>query len=131
MYTIRESYTLKHSRLAIVFQVILGLLLSVLFNFLLVPLLWLLISLLVLLASWHHLSTRPRLLRLEYLDQQDWSLQFASSTSAVTVQVNKWLQHGIYIVLYYQTGQGQHSIVIWRDQLNQFEWKQLLKRCQM
>lgn len=131
MYITREIYDLEHSRLAIVFQILCGLVISALLYIVLHPALWLLSSVLLVLTAWMFQRSRPRLQQLAELDQQEWSLKLSSEKDSHTVHVEQWLQHGWYVVLYYRIGKQKFSTVIWRDQLSRTHWKQLLQHAHL
>ena len=119
----RPVFQLKRSRLAVVFQLsVLGVLLILLYS-LLSPWLWLgcvtlaVISYVIFLKS-------PDAVCLEYLDGDEWSLQYAAPKQVLRLSLHQVVDHQIYIVLYF-AGSRTQPLLIWRDQLSLSQWKAL------
>ncbi len=116
-------FQLKRSRLSIVFQLfMLGVLLTLLYA-LLSPWLWL-GCVIVALISYGMFLKSPAALRLEYLDADEWSLQYARPEQLVRLKLRQVIDHQFYIVLYFRGSQTK-PLLIWRDQLSLSQWKAL------
>ena len=116
------AFYLRRSRVAIVFQIcILILILSIVFN--LLPL-WLfcLTFLVVLFSFWLQLQ-RASLSYFEAFSLQEWSVAL-SDQQVERMQLLRVVDHHWYIVLYFQQ-QHRQNYVIWYDQLSSNDWKKL------
>ncbi|MGQ9373557.1 hypothetical protein ACUM6W_06950 [Acinetobacter tandoii] len=116
------AYYLKRSRVTIVFQIGLLLLIQCLVSVLLPA--WLaVVILIILLFSWWMHSKRSTLHYFQAFSTDEWSIQ--SIDQAVKhMRLTRVLDHHFYIVLYFQQ-QSSCSYVIWYDQLTLVEWKKL------
>ncbi|MDM1290751.1 hypothetical protein [Acinetobacter indicus] len=125
MSTAKRDFQLKPSRLALLFQLSLLILFSVLSFQLLHPLLWLL-GLLLAAVSYYGFQRRSQLTALAHLDGAEWSLQFNSGSKIQRGLLEHILDHQLYLVLYFHHAPVK-SAVIWRDQVSFAEWKALKK----
>lgn len=116
------AYYLKRSRVAIVFQIcILILILSVVF--ILLPLWLACIALVVVLLSFWRQLQRATVSYFEPFSLDEWSV--ANTDQQVErMQLLRVVDHHWYIVLYFQQ-QQRCSYVIWYDQLTLADWKRL------
>lgn len=123
MSTAHNTFHLKRSRFAIMFQCLLlslmGLLLFKTLSFILF-LFFFCISIFCL--YWH--IRQPKLSFLQYLDELDWTLMLQGSSQIQRVKINKFINHHIYIVVYFDDYPCK-SMVVWCDQLPLQQWKNL------
>ena len=61
---------------------------------------------------------------LAYLDDDVWSLKFKNNKQIYTVGIKNILNHQLYVVIQFKQSE-QKPIVIWFDQLNRTQWKNL------
>jgi hypothetical protein len=116
------AYYLKRSRVAIVFQIcILILILSLVF--ILLPL-WLacIALVIVLLSFWLQLQQTP-LYYFEPFSLHEWSVAITDQ-QVTRMQLQRVVDHHWYVVLYFHQ-QKSYSYVIWYDQLALKDWKKL------
>lgn len=126
---VNESYELKHSRLAIVFQLCLMICMSLVLYFVISLGVWL-ISMILILVILLWFNQKPKLIRLEQLDQAEWSLKFERQSNITQVSLSHCIDHQFYIVLYFSDKKIKNS-VIWQDQLNLMDWKKLKIRAKL
>lgn len=119
----RRDFQLKPSRMALLFQLSMLILFSVLSFQLLHPLLWLL-GLLLAAISYYCFQRRSQLTALAHLDGAEWSLQFNSGPKIQHGLLDHMLDHQLYLVLYFHNAPVK-SAVIWRDQVSFAQWKAL------
>ena len=66
----------------------------------------------------------------EQLDLDQWSLKFYHSDQVLAVNIQQWVDHSLYVVVYFQ--EKKHSnLVIWRDQMTDLQWKSLKMRVKL
>ncbi len=84
--------------------------------------LWLLcVAVLGLVLSYLYFYYQDRIIQLEYLDQQDWTLT-SQKQKVHRDQIKKIIDHGLYIIIFFE----QHPpLAIWCDQLDWSDWKRL------
>lgn len=119
----KRCFQLKRSRLAVLFQLIMLIVLIGVLQQLLSLGLWLLFSVLAIMALIYSLS-QPWVQRFEYLDQQQWSLLHSNSAQVVQVSMRHIIDHQVYMVIYFDAAQHK-PVLIWRDQLSVLQWKGL------
>ena len=133
MYTVHDEYDLKHSRIAIVFQILfLAVIASVLFIFM--NAWFFILSLVAMLLVLYRFHQHPKLKKIAQLDQMQWSLQFQDRAKIKTVKLDKIIEHYFYVVLYYENNSEQkkrQSVLIWKDQVSETAWKKLLIHANM
>lgn len=124
MYTDHKIFTLKRSRLAVAFLLLISILISVLM-FKTLPLLFA-IFILAIQIPFLYLSIKKMLpFSLYYLDQNEWTLYIGKHAQSQSVHMTKLVNHQLYIAIYLE--ERQHSpLIIWRDQLSFKEWKNLM-----
>lgn len=118
-----RSFRLKRSRLALVFQLSIFVLLIVL---LLQTLsLWLCGLCMVLGgAAYVYRLKLPQAIFFEHLDAREWSLSHLKSKHVQRVSIRHVIDHQLYIVIYFQHVKDK-PLVIWIDQLSLKQWKAL------
>ncbi len=126
---VKQCFKLKPSRMAIMVQLSLLLGLLILFYSLLPLGLWLLCSVIGLISYSLFLKT-PRPVPFEYLDAEEWTLQFCKAKHLDRVVIRKIIDHQLYIVIYFQKNQVK-PLVIWSDQLSLVYWKKLKMLAQL
>ena len=126
---VNEHYSLKHSRLSIVFQLLLLMLIAVVM-FLTFTVGIALICVLAMFAAWRWFNRAEKLHYLQQLDHSEWSLKFENQSTTYRVRLEKMVQHHFYIVVYFQNKKHK-PVIIWKDQLDQIAWKALLTRCHL
>lgn len=119
----KPVFQLKRSRLALVFQLLLFALLTMVLYELLITWLWLLCVILALITYMIFLNM-PYAERLEYLDAGEWSLQYCHPDSLLRVHIRQVVDHHLYVVIYFEDAKIK-PLVIWRDQLSLVQWKDL------
>ncbi|WP_122899936.1 hypothetical protein [Acinetobacter sp. B51(2017)] len=115
-----RCFQLQRSYLALVLQLVLC---SVIIAVLAMTLsLWLLcVAVLGLVLSYLYFYYQDRIIQLEYLDQQDWTLT-SQKQKVHRDQIKKIIDHGLYIIIFFE----QHPpLAIWCDQLDWPDWKRL------
>jgi hypothetical protein len=117
-------FALKRSKLALLFQLmIFGLISGLLWQ--ICPLwLWLLLNILMLI-SFAMFLRRPRVMAVGQLDQQLWCCHASDSAQPYSIVLERVIDHELYMIL--RTAPSRASMVIWRDQVIQQDWK-CLKR---
>ncbi len=129
MFMVSEYYALKRSRVSIVFQLSVLLLISVVLFFTL-NLVAAIACLLGMLATWIGFRHSAKLQYLQHLDQSEWSLKFQNKSTIQRVRLEKMIQHHFYVVIYFHDKKHK-PVVIWKDQLDLLSWKKLLTRCHL
>lgn len=119
----KRCFQLKRSRLAVLFQLIMLIVLIGVLQQLLSLGLWLLFSVLAIMALIYRLR-QPWVQRFEYLDQQQWSLLHSNSAQVIQVSMRHIIDHKVYMVIYFDAAQYK-PVLIWRDQLSVLQWKGL------
>lgn len=115
-------FALKRSKLALLFQLmIFGSISGLLWQ--ICPLwLWLLLNVLMLI-SFAMFLRRPRVMAVGQLDQQLWSCHASDSAQPYSIVLERVIDHELYMIL--RTVPSRASMVIWRDQVIQQDWKRL------
>ena len=126
---VHDHYVLKHSRLSIVFQLIFLMLILILLSQL-ISIYFLIPATLALIAIWIMFRRHKRVEYLQQLEQDLWSIQYANDPKVYRVKIRQILNHGLYVVLYFEQSKHQ-SLVIWRDQVALLAWKRLLMRAKL
>ena len=126
---VSDHYELKHSRLSIVFQLSFVFMMSiVLFQ---LSHLWVwglltLASVLILILF----RRQERVIDLQYLDQDQWSIRYQNNPKIHRVHIREILDHRLYVVIYFKE-KKEKNLVIWRDQVPLLAWKRLLMRAKL
>ena len=126
---VHEQYVLKHSRLATVFQLLLFICITLIIYSLchwIVSIL--LISLMI--GFWMAFKRQPSIQSLQQLEADLWSIQFQHDAKVHRVRIHQMLDHGLYIMLYFEHTQYR-SLIIWRDQVDVLAWKGLRTRVKL
>lgn len=115
-------FQLKQSKLAILFQLTLLLVMLCmmwwLFNF------WIWCAICVsALIGYFFFCRQPKINTIEQLDQKTWSLQYVEREKVYSFQLDRLIDHQIYMIIYSQN--PSLSLIIWCDQVSQQEWKRL------
>lgn len=118
-----RSFRLKRSRLALVFQLSIFMLLMVLLLKSLSP--WL-CGLCMILggAAYIYGFKSPQPIFFEHLDAREWSLSHFKSKHVQRVSIRHMIDHQLYIVIYFQHVKDK-PLLIWVDQLPLKQWKAL------
>lgn len=123
---VNESYALKHSRIATVFQLICFLIMNSLLFVLISFWLWL-ISFLSLCFVWSIYRNKVHVQKIEQLEYDEWSIQYRNQSKIQRAILTNTIDHYFYVVLYFERDKPK-NIVIWKDQLDKKAWKKLLIR---
>lgn len=83
-----------------------------------------------LILSYIFFLNQKQLIKLEWLDQNDWSLKYSDNKNTQTLELERMLDHQLYIVLYFY-GSKPESVLIWQDQLSMLQWKSLKSRAKL
>ena len=126
---VNERFELKHSRLAIVFQLCFMGVISLILYFAISLAFWML-SVVLMVVTFIIFNRRPKIKKLEQLDQAEWSLEFEQQNTIHRLKFTHFIDHHFYIVAYF-SDQKIKNIVIWRDQLDLMHWKKLKIRAKM
>lgn len=132
MYTALDRYVLERSSIATTFR--LGFLLimgMVIFQLLPLILFFVVMCLAFILLFFF----QPKSIQIfEHLEENSWSIKFQpkidQNSVVQRVELLKMLDHYFYMVIYVQ-GKTQHSFIIWKDQMNDLQWKRLRMRCNL
>lgn len=122
---VHKEFHLKHSRISIVFQMVIILLII----FILYPLLnivFFIFSIVLLIISFLFFRKKAHIEYFAYLDEDVWSLKYKNNEKIYRVELQRILNHQLYIVVYLKKSE-QKPLVVWFDQLDRDEWKNLKK----
>lgn len=120
---VHKEFHLKHSRFSIVFQfVIILLIIFILYQVL--SILFFIIAVVLLLLSFFFFNQKQEIEYFAYLDDAVWSLKFKNNKKIYRVKIQNILNHQLYIVIQLKDSDCK-SFVIWFDQLNRMQWKNL------
>ncbi|PVZ89584.1 hypothetical protein C9426_04760 [Serratia sp. S1B] len=122
MFTSNLSFQLKPSKVAWFFQFGLYGLLMLLCYLTLAWYLVVLVGLLALLA-WYVFMKQRQVVAFAQLKENEWTAKYTRTSQIDHLNLKKILDHGIYIVLYWQ--EEPQPCIVWMDQLTLQEWKQL------
>lgn len=123
MCTVHKSFVLKRSRIQIAFQLMIFIVLFYFFYQLLSLFLFCLFVVLGLIIFYYFYKRR----QVEYfahLDQNEWSLKYFDQDNVYRVIPSKFLDHQLYIVVYFKN-KTTKNMIVWCDQLEKQQWKQL------
>ena len=126
---VHNHYVLKRSRVAIVFQAILGLIISILLYVQLSVWLWLICTV-ILIVIVIKFNQRPQLEYLYQLDDVEWSIQLSGETRTHRVLMSHLIDHHLYISIYF-SDKNIKNCIIWMDQLETDAWKSLKIRAKL
>ncbi len=117
------SFDFKRSRMSIALQLFLGLLISYCCYQTLN--IWLFLSALLFASIAYLIFLKlPFAQHFEHLDQQDWTLKYAEQEQPARVQIEKILDHQLYILIYFSE-KKQRPLLVWQDQVSSLQWKSL------
>lgn len=118
-----KEFQLKHSRFSIVFQLVIILLISfILYQVLSVQ--FFSVALALLFLSLFFFKQKSQIEYFAYLDDDVWSLKFQNNKKIHRVKIKNILNHQLYVVIEFE--QSEHKpLIIWLDQLNRIQWKNL------
>lgn len=118
-----KEFHLKHSRISIVFQfVIILLIIFVLYHVL--NILFFTIFIVLLALTFLLFNKKEKIEYFAYLDGDVWSLKYRNNNKIYRVGIQNILNHQLYVVI--KLEQSEHkSFIIWFDQLNTTQWKKL------
>ncbi|MDY6458864.1 hypothetical protein [Acinetobacter faecalis] len=114
---------MKHSRISIVFQLVI-ILLIIFILYQLLNILFLIFSIILLVISFLFFNKKEKIEYLAYLDDDVWSLKIKNNKEIYRVGIKNILNHQLYVVVQFKQSE-QKPIVIWFDQLNRTQWKNL------
>ncbi|WP_133971650.1 hypothetical protein [Acinetobacter calcoaceticus] len=117
------NFELKYSRFSIIFQLFIGLSLTILLYQLLSPIWWL-IALILLSISFLFFLKQSRISQIAYLDQKLWSVAYSSQKIISRIEITKIIDYQLFIVIYFE-GAPIKVAIIWFDQLPLQDWKKL------
>lgn len=123
---VNESYELKHSRMANVFQLFCFLIISSLL-FVFIGFWWWLVSFLLMCLVWSIYRNKVNVQKIEQLEYDEWSIQYRHQSKIERAILTNTIDHYFYVVLYFERDKP-NNIVIWKDQLDKKTWKRLLVR---
>ncbi|MEG1030938.1 MAG: protein YgfX [Acinetobacter sp.] len=119
----KRCFQLQTSRWARLVDGLFFILIGSILYMLLIFWLWLLCIFLMLISYAYFHANKKQISQFEYLADNDWSLYDLKKQNTERVQIEKILDHQVYIVIYFQ--HKQPNLVIWQDQLSSIEWKNL------
>lgn len=128
-FNLHRRYAFKPSRIALGFQLFCIAMLFILLSLLLS--LWLSILLsIIALMSLIFFRKKAQIESLEQLDLDQWSLKFYHSDQVLSVNIQQWVDHSLYVVVYFQE-KKRSNLVIWCDQMTELQWKSLKMRVKL
>lgn len=116
-----NNFHFLNSRYSLVFQLsFVGIILFLAFN--IMSLIYvILIAILLTLSLFYFRRNQSKLELLIQLDKKDWTLKYKNQESEL-VEIKRIINHYFYIIVYTE----KNNLVVWRDQVNIKQWKQLL-----
>ena len=120
---VKHSFHVQPSRYAGLIQGVFFVLIGSILYMQLIFSLWLVCMVMMLLSYGYFLAQQQQVSQLEYLADEDWSLYDVRHQQIQRVQIQKILDHHVYIVIFFQ--HKSSSLMIWQDQLSHLEWKKL------
>lgn len=120
---VHREFHLKHSRISVVFQLVI-ILLIIFILYQSSNVLFLIFSIILLVISFLLFNKKEKIEYLAYLDDDVWSLKFKNNKQIYRVSIKNILNHQLYVVIQFKQSE-QKPIVIWFDQLNRTQWKNL------
>lgn len=129
MFTDLDSFELRHSRIAIVFQFFCFLILNSVFFLLVNFWIWLAFFL-TMSGAWYQFSRQLSVFKFELLEHDEWSIQYRNHKQIQRITLTHSIDHYFYVVLYFKSPKRK-NIVIWKDQLDQKQWKKLIIRANL
>lgn len=120
---VHREFRLKHSRISIVFQLMI-ILLIVFVIYQLLTILVLIFSVVVLALSFLRFNQKVKVEYFAYLDDDIWSLKYKNNNKVYRVRSKNVLNYQLYVVV--ELSQSEHkSFIVWYDQLDEKQWKKL------
>lgn len=115
-----SCFQLQRSYFALCFQLLLASVIIALLAVTLKP--WLVVVIIILLlVSYLHFFHQAKIIQLEYLSDQEWTLTNQQQQTQ-RQKIHKIIDHGIYVIIFFE----QHApLAIWCDQLDWQDWKRL------
>ena len=117
------NFELKYSRVSVIFQLFVGLGLTILLYQLLTPIWWLCAVVLLFIGSIFFLK-QAQISQIEYLDQKIWSVAYFSEKEIYRAEITKIIDYQLFVVIYLEETPTNIAIV-WFDQLPIQQWKRL------
>ena len=97
---VNERFELKHSRLAIVFQLCFMGVISLILYFAINLAFWMLCIVLMVVAC-ITFNRRPKIKKMEQLDQAEWSLEFEQQNTIHRLKLTHFIDHHFYFLAYF------------------------------
>ncbi|SEM14091.1 hypothetical protein SAMN05216500_11241 [Acinetobacter sp. DSM 11652] len=124
MSIIHEHYSLKHSFYSAVFHVFFMLIISITL-LICIELIYALGSIIFILIIWWNFRKKPQLKELQKIDKDLWSIQMTSNLKIYQAKLNRVFHFHYFVVLSFNENKFD-SLVIWRDQIDEKQWKSLI-----
>ncbi len=124
MSIIHERYSLKHSFYSAVFHVFFMLIISITL-LICIELIYTLGSIIFILIIWWNFRKKPQLKELQKIDKDLWSIQMTSNPKIYQAKLNRVFHFHYFVVLSFNENKFD-SLVIWRDQIDEKQWKSLI-----
>lgn len=130
--SIYREFEFRPSRLALMFHGLVFLILQILLYAYLSPAFWAVCFILFTLGSAIFIYGQTQAIYLGYLADEQWTLitQIKKKKHQQHVRISNMLNHGLYVVIYFDPQQKIAPLVIWQDQLNDLQWKALKTQTQ-
>lgn len=130
--SIYREFEFRPSRLALMFHGLVFLILQILLYAYLSPAFWAICFILFTLGSAIFIYGQTQAIYLGYLADEQWTLitQIKKKKHQQHVRISNMLNHGLYVVIYFDSQQKIAPLVIWHDQLDNLQWKALKTQAQ-
>lgn len=124
MSIIHERYSLKHSLYSAVFHAFFMFIMSITL-LISIELIYALSSIIFILIIWWGFRKKPQLSELQKLDKDLWSIQMTSNPKIYQAKLTRVFHFHYFVVLSFNE-KKLDSLVIWRDQIDEKQWKSLI-----
>lgn len=124
MSIIHERYSLKHSSYSAVFHVFSIFIMSITL-LISIKLIYALGSIIFILIIWWNFRKKPQLKELQKIDKDLWSIQMTSNPKIYQAKLNRVFHFHYFVILSFNENKFD-SLVIWRDQIDEKQWKSLI-----
>lgn len=124
MSIIHERYSLKHSLYSAVFHAFFMFIMSITL-LISIELIYALSSIIFILIIWWSFRKKPQLSELQKLDKDLWSIQMTSNPKIYQAKLTRVFHFHYFVILSFNEKKFD-SLVIWRDQIDEKQWKSLI-----
>lgn len=130
--SIYHEFQFRPSRLALICHGLVFLIVQIFLYQHLSPAFWAICCILFAITSLLFIYRQTQAIYLGHLDDEQWTLitQIKNKNHQQQVRISNMLNHGLYVVIYFDTQQNISPLVIWQDQLEPLKWKALKTQVQ-